>query len=42
LARAINGRAANLVGTLPDDLREVSPAVECSLVVDVRWSSLAI
>jgi len=42
LASAVDGGATNVSGTLPDDLTEVAPAVESSLVVDVGRGSLAV
>ena len=41
-ARAVVGCAANLIGALPDDLGEVSPAIESLAVVDVGWGALAV
>ena len=42
MASAVNSSAANGAGTLPDDLGEVTPAIESLLVVDVGWGCLAI
>jgi len=42
LAGAVNSGAANVGGGLPDNLAEMTPTVEGSLVVDVGWCSLAI
>jgi hypothetical protein len=41
LTRAVISRTADLGAALPDDLREVSPAIESGLVVDVGWGGLA-
>jgi len=41
-SRAVDGSAANRRGVLPDDLGEVSPAIEGGVVVDAGRSGLAI
>lgn len=41
-AIAVVGSASDGGGSLPDDLGEVSPSVESSLVVDVGWCGLAV
>lgn len=41
-AGAIVCGTSDLGGTLPDDLREVSPAIKSGIVIDIGWGGLAI